>query len=176
MRVLDLGCGTGLTPQKLSLPLEWQFIGLDTRYRSVSQAHLDFPHRAFVCAAGENMPFRNLSFGCVVSNVALPYTNIPKTLAETYRVLAPGGTFVASLHHWSFTLGELRKTLPHPQATLYRVWVFMNGIIFHLSGRTFGESFQTERGIRIAFQRANFVDVSFRHDSKRWLVEATKPL
>ena len=52
----------------------------------------------------------------------------------------------------------------------------MNGIIFHLFGLTFGESFQTERGIRIAFRRANFVDVSFRRDSKRWFAEATRPL
>ena len=120
MRVLDLGCGTGLTPQKLSLPPVWQCIGLDINYRSVSKAALDFPHRAFVCGAGENMPFRNSTFDHVVSNVALPYTNIAKTLAETYRVLTPGGTFVASLHHWSFTLAELRKTLPRPKATLYR--------------------------------------------------------
>jgi len=56
----------------------------------------------------------------------------------------------------------------------FRVW--NNGIVFHVTGRNFGEAFQTERGIRIALQRANFAGVSFRHDSRRWFVEATKPL
>jgi len=175
MRVLDLGCGVGLTPQKLSLPPDWQFIGLDIGFRSVSEAHLNFRHREFVCAAAEHMPFSDLSFDRVISNVALPYMNIPETLAESYRVLIPGGMFVASIHPAGFTIAELWHALPHPQAALYRLWVLINGIIFHLSGRTLGESFQTERGIRIALQRAHFADVRFRRDPKHWFVEATKP-
>jgi ubiquinone/menaquinone biosynthesis C-methylase UbiE len=117
-----------------------------------------------------------LSFDRAISNVALPYTNISKSLAEIYRVLAPGGTLLASLHPLGFTLSEFRKALPKPKATLYRVWVLANGTLFHIAGRNLGEAFQTERGIRIALQRANFANVSFRHDPKRWLVEATKPL
>jgi SAM-dependent methyltransferase len=175
MRVLDLGCGVGLTPQKLGLPSDWQFIGLDVAFKSVSEAHLNFRHRPFVCAAAEHMPFRDSSFDQVISNVALPYTNIPKALAESYRVLVPGGVFIASLHHAGFTLAELRHALPRPQAVLFRLWVILNGIVFHLSGRTFGESFQTERGIRIALRRAHFADVRLRRDAKRWFVEAAKP-
>jgi ubiquinone/menaquinone biosynthesis C-methylase UbiE len=100
---------------------------------------------------------------------------IPKALAEIYRVLAPGGTMLASLHPVSFTLSELRNVVTKPRAAFYRVWVLANGVIFHVAGHNFGESFQTERGIRIALRRANFAGVSFRHDSKRWFVEATKP-
>jgi len=176
MRVLDLGCGDGFTPQKLDLPPSWQIVGVDVRYAAVSAAHTNCPQRTFVCSAGERLPFPDSSFDRVVSNVALPYMDIPKALAEAYRVLAPGGTLLASLHTLSFTLADLRKALPEPKASLRQVWVLANGIAFHVAGRNFGEAFQTERGIRIALQRAHLGGVSFRHDSKRWIVEATKPL
>ncbi len=175
MRVLDLGCGIGLTPQKLSLPSSWQIVGVDVNYPALSAAHSSFPQRAFVCSAGETLPFPASSFDRVISNVALPYMDIPKTLAEAYRVLTPGGTLLASLHTLSFTLSELRKSLYKPKAALYRVWVLANGIVFHAAGRNFAEAFQTERGIRIALRRAKFAGISFRSDSKRWYVEATKP-
>jgi len=176
MRVLDLGCGEGLSPQKLGLPSSWQIVGVDVKFAGVSKAHVNFPHKAYVCSAAENLPFPESVFDRAISNVALPYMDIPKALAETYRVLAPGGKLLASLHSLSFTLEDLRVVLLNPVAALYRASVIVNGIAFHMSGRTFGESFQTERGIRIALRRANFADVSFRHDSKRWFVEATKPL
>lgn len=175
MRVLDLGCGDGLTPDKLSLPLGWQIIGVDVKYAALSKAHISFPDRAFVCSAAEKLPFSDSSFDRVISNVALPYMIIPKALAEIHRVLTPGGTLLASLHPVSFTLSELRNVLAKPRAAFYRVWVLANGVVFHVAGRNFGECFQTERGIRIALRRAHFAGVSFRHDSKRWFVEAAKP-
>lgn len=175
MRVLDLGCGAGLTPQKLRLSSTWQIVGVDVNYAALSEAHCAFPNRGFICSAAERLPFPASTFDRVIANVALPYTNIARTLAETHRVLVPGGTFLASLHTWGFTFSELRKVLPRPKASIYRVWVLANGIVFHVVGRNFAEAFQTERGIRIAFRRANFASVSFRSDEKRWFVEATKP-
>jgi ubiquinone/menaquinone biosynthesis C-methylase UbiE len=175
MRVLDLGCGDGLTPDKLGLPADWQIIGIDVKPAAVAKAHGNFPQRTFVCSAAEKLPFASSSFDRVISNIALPYTDIPKALAEIYRVLIPGGTLLASLHSLSFTLDDLRKALPKPKLALYRTLVLANGIAFHFTGRSFGESFQTERGIRIALRRANFATVSFRSDPKRWFVEATKP-
>ena len=112
---------TALTPQKLSLPPSWQIVGLDVKYAAVSKAHIDYPHRAFICSAAEKLPFPVSSFDRVISNVALPYMDIAKTLAEVYRVLAPGGTLLASLHPLSFTLAELREALLKPKASLYRV-------------------------------------------------------
>jgi ubiquinone/menaquinone biosynthesis C-methylase UbiE len=175
MRVLDLGCGTGLTPQKLSLPPRWQVVGVDVNYPAVCAAHSSFPHRSFVCSTGEALPFPDSSFDRVISNVALPYMDIAKALEQIYRVLASRGTLLATLHTFRFTLDELRKSLPKPRATLYRAWVLANGIAFHVAGRNFAEAFQTERGARIALRRANFASISFRSDSKRWYVEATKP-
>ena len=176
MRVLDLGCGQGKTPDKLGLPASWQIIGVDTKHTALCQAHTDFPHRSFVCAAGERLPFPAASFDRVISNVALPYMDIAKALAEIHRVLTPGGTLLASLHPAGMILAEIRDALPNPKAVLRRLSVLANGIVFNISGHSLGESFQTESGIKTALRRANFVGTSFRHDSKRWFVEASKPL
>jgi SAM-dependent methyltransferase len=173
--VLDLGCGDGFTPQKLSLPSDWQIIGLDVNRSAVAKAHINFPDRVFICSAGEQLPFGACIFDRVICNVALPYMNIPKALNEIYRVLVPGGVLLASLHTPSFTFAELRNVRLRPKAALYRLWVLANGVAFHFLGRNFGEAFQTERGIRIALDRANFAAVAFRSDSKRWFVEATRP-
>lgn len=161
MKVLDLGCGSGLTPGKLNLPAEWQFIGADINHEAVAQAAHQFPDRTFVLAAGETLPFADAQFDRVIVNVALPYMNIPAALAEIYRVLRPNGRLWASLHPLRFTLSELRNAFPSSVATAFRFSVLINGFVFHLAGRNLGESFQTARGITIALKRAGFTPPLF---------------
>ncbi len=131
------------------------------------------------------MPFEAESFDRVISGVALPYMNIPKTLSEIHRVLVPGGSLSLSLHLPSFTLSELlHNAIPRPIPTLFRLYVMANGVLFNYTGMTVGalrgrtESFQTERGMRIALKRAGFVDPSFTHSFdpgfERFVVEAKK--
>ena len=61
----------------------------------------------------------------------------------------------------------LHKALPKPVPTLFRLYVMANGLWFHCTGKTVGflnrrtESFQTERGMRVALNGAGFVDPSF---------------
>jgi SAM-dependent methyltransferase len=175
MRVLDLGCGDGLTPGKLGLPGNWDIIGLDINLVAVAKARRSFPGRKFICCASERLPFPACSFERVICNVALPYMNIPRALDEVHRILIPGGKLLASLHPASFTFSELRQvSLRRPKAVLYRLRVVVDGAAFHLTGRSLGESFQTERGMRIALRRAKLEMVSFSQDSKRWFVEASK--
>ena len=169
MRVLDLGCGPGedLTPWGIT-PAD-EVTGLDIDEGSLAVARMRFPNRIYLNGSGEQLPFQNHSFDRVISAVALPYMNIQRALAEIRRILVPGGSLSLSLHLPSFTLGELRRhALPRPIPTIFRLYVMTNGLWFHLTGRTVGflnrrtESFQTERGMRIALNRAGFVDPSFR--------------
>jgi ubiquinone/menaquinone biosynthesis C-methylase UbiE len=166
VRVLDLGCGAGkrLALWKVSPPDE--VTGIDIK-------------RTYLEAAVEDLPFPNESFDRIVSSVALPYMNIPKALAEIYRVLKSAGSVGLSLHPLSFTLKELRDAFPHPAAILFRCYVLANGLCFHFSGWSPGESFQTKRGMRLAMKRAGFVLMQFRTQStpqgERFIVEAMKP-
>src|SRR5260370_35498848 len=76
MRVLDLGCGDGLTPHKLNLPSSWQIIVLDVKFGPLSKAHINFPHRAFFCLAQERLPFPLPSFIRGSAVVRLQYVDV----------------------------------------------------------------------------------------------------
>lgn len=183
MRVLDLGCGSGRDLVSWGVTAADKVTGVDIDERCLVLARVRFPDRTYLHGAGERLPFDHDSFDRVISAVALPYMNIQKALAEIHRVLVPGGVLSASLHPWDFTVAELRyHAFPKPVPTVFRLYVIANGLCFHLTGRTVGflnsriESFQTERGMRIALKACGFVDPSFSHrpgpSGQLFLVEA----
>jgi len=88
--VLDIGCGPQPVPSYLEgWPIN-QITGLDP----ISSAS-DHPFQ-FVPGIGELIPFENDSFGAVVSGTTLDhYYLLDRGIAEAYRVLQPGGHFVA---------------------------------------------------------------------------------
>jgi demethylmenaquinone methyltransferase/2-methoxy-6-polyprenyl-1,4-benzoquinol methylase len=168
MRVLDLGCGSGLDLASWGVSASDRVTGLDIDKSRLIIARKRFPDRTYLHGAGERLPFKDNSFDRVIAAVALPYMNIPIALAEIQRILVPDGRVSLSLHPLSFTLVELRnKALPKPIPTLFRLYVMANGLLFHWTGRTVGfinwrtESFQTERGMRVAMKRRGFVEPSF---------------
>ncbi|MFZ1006397.1 MAG: class I SAM-dependent methyltransferase [Candidatus Sulfotelmatobacter sp.] len=178
MRILDVGCGTGRPPWKTHAGEQDSVMGIDSNLSSLVVAKRRFPERHFVCCQAEALPFSDSSFGRVVSSVAMPYTDIPVALAEIRHVLVPGGSLFMSVHHLRFTLGELRAALPNPIATLYRLYVLANGLIFHASGRLVRfpngkvESFQTTRALERALGGAGFVGVEVSQPDGKVHVDA----
>jgi ubiquinone/menaquinone biosynthesis C-methylase UbiE len=163
-----------------------QVTGLDIDATCLFLATIRLPKPHYVQGAGECLPFGNESFEHIVCAVALPYMDIPRALAEACRTLGPGGRLSLSLHPPSFTVAELlHNALPKPIATAFRLYVFANGLFFHVTGKTLEflrgrtESFQTQRGMGIALRRAGFANVSFRwatgRSGKTFIVEARKP-
>jgi ubiquinone/menaquinone biosynthesis C-methylase UbiE len=168
MRVLDLGCGAGRDLASWGVTASDEVTGLDIDHSCLAIAKVRFSNRTYLQGAGERLPFKDESFDRVISAVALPYMNIQKTLAEIHRILVRGGGLSLSLHLPSFTIAELlHNAIPKPVPTLFRLYVLANGLLFHCIGRTVGflkgrtESFQTERGMRVALNRAGFVNLSF---------------
>ena len=185
MRVLDLGCGPGRDLTLWGVSASDKVIGLDVDEAALVFARERFPTRTFLCGAGESLPFPDETYDSVVCSLALPYMKIEQALTEIHRVLVPDGRLVISYHRPRFTFGELlHHAFPRPKATLFRLYVIANGAWFHCSGRTFGllrrtESFQTERGMKIALKRAGFNRFGFSQvHGPKWemfLVEARKP-
>jgi SAM-dependent methyltransferase len=179
-RILDLGCGTGDSWGSWGLDVEdCQIVGLDVSLECLKEANTTYGGRGwrYGCARGEELPLGDNSVGGVFCGVALPYMNIPRTLAELHRVLTPGGFFWASLHPVSFTWSNLRQSFPKPKQSLFRLLVFLNGMILHFAGVVLSlggisESCQTERGMRIALKRAGFTDVSCTRVGGRFLLRA----
>ena len=169
MRVLDLGCGEGQDLVRWGVTASDEVTGVDIDKASLLVAKARFANRNYVEAKGESLPFKDESFDRVISGVALPYMNIPRALREIHRVLVPGGHLTLSLHRPSVTIWELRhNAIPKPIPTLFRLYVIVDGIFFHVTGKTVEfpngrtESFQTERGIRTALARAKFGNFAFQ--------------
>lgn len=187
MRVLDLGCGSGRDLASWGVTASDEITGIDIDDSHLAIAKVQFPNRTYLHGAGECLPFENESFDRVISGIALPYMNIQKTLTEIHRILVPGGGLSLTLHPPSFTIVELlHNALPKPVPTLFRLYVLANGLLFHCTGWTVGflngrtESFQTERGMRVALNRAGFVNPSFSRATgpigEKFIVETRKSI
>ena len=173
--ILDLGCGTGKWPRRLAAPPDnAALIGVDISHKACLRASQQeaYPRWICVCARGEQLPLPEDSVDSVISNVAIPYMHIPTALDQIRQVLRPGGSVNLSLHPFSFWLHDFRKHPPtRPNALLYRLYVAANGLLFHLTGRLMRyplsrrrvESWQSQRGMRIALERAGFADIYFAH-------------
>ncbi len=181
-RILDLGCGSDHSWRSLDFePRDWQVIGVDLQWERLRAAHEHYAQRGwrYLCARGESIPLANGCMQGVISGVALPYMHIPRTLAELHRVLVPGGWMKLSLHAPAFTWSEFRRSFPRPKQSLFRTYVFLNGLVLHFTGSVISlgnvaESCQTESGMRIALRRAGFRPLSFRREGLKFFVEAVK--
>jgi SAM-dependent methyltransferase len=96
-KVLDLGCGTGWATRLLAKSHAGvQAVGLDVSPKMVAKAEEE--HSYTIRARYEVGPFEELEhkdgeFQRVFSMEAVYYSiDLPKTLSEIHRVLAPGGT------------------------------------------------------------------------------------
>lgn len=186
MRVLDLGCGRGrnivITTKVASSD---EIIGMDIAFDRLQAAARRHASRTFIQADALKLPFGDEAFRCVVCQVAMPYMNIPVALAEINRVLEPGGTVHLSLHHLGFTVHELKLSFPRPKAMAFRLWVMMNGLILHFTGKPMAiggryESFQTRRGMSLALKHAGFEEIEFSrlqdNFTNQLIVTARKPV
>lgn len=91
-RVLDLGCGTG----KLGMLLSdrYRVTGVDVSEAMLRKARRRIEGRlALIQGSAFRLPFRDASFGGAASAFVLRnLDDLPKSIAELARVLAPGGS------------------------------------------------------------------------------------
>ena len=109
VRVLDLGCGTGLGSVALGQRFpEAQVIALDWA-RSMLDAFPGDQPAARLCANMQELPLGSRSIDIVFSNLAIQWSKDPESLfAEIRRVLRPQGLFLFSTFGVD-TLAELRS-------------------------------------------------------------------
>jgi len=103
-RVLDIGCGSGGATRAAARVVgeDGMVVGIDTSPECIEVARARTPEempvlfrRGDVQAMG-NVPDR--TFDCVVASMLLEQVaDLPRALAEVYRVLRPGGRLVASV-------------------------------------------------------------------------------
>jgi ubiquinone/menaquinone biosynthesis C-methylase UbiE len=156
--LLDIGCGTGLFVEKY-IEHGGHATGLDISGKMVARARRRCTGCDFTVGTGEKLPFRDNSFNAVSSLLVFSYVRDPEAmLAETYRVLRPGGAIAIC------TLGK--KLLTRGIPALYQISERMN--VKHVVMKDFGEYYYNEKEMDALFSGAGYTDVrvkwcSFAH-------------
>lgn len=98
-QALHLGCGRDLGNMLGIFPDSCRVIGLDPDERAL----VDYPGSGFVGTA-EDMPFANDEFDLIICEMVLEHlTNPYDVMSEVFRVLKPGGFFLAvTPNFWSY--------------------------------------------------------------------------
>ena len=182
-RILDVGCGAGQTLIASELPADVLAIGVDVDQSALALGRQLSRAIHFVCGKGEALPFESAAFDLVVCRIALPYMHFSTAISEMARVLRPGGDVWLVLHPFRLALKELRTSLARGQvkSVLYRLWVGMNGVTLHASGKQWSwpsnpkryESWQTNRSVKRALEAAGFDQILINRET-HFVVSATK--
>ena len=105
-KILDVGCGIGFVSQ---LYPNFDITGID-----ISDGMLARNHHKWIKAPAEAIPFTDDTFDFVVCRSLLHHLEEPKLgLAEMYRVLKKGGTWVCWDPNYSFFSEIFRKVARH---------------------------------------------------------------
>jgi ubiquinone/menaquinone biosynthesis C-methylase UbiE len=93
--VADLGCGSGAFTQLLE-QRGYDSVGLDLSAKLLATGRRKHPQLRFVAGDIERLPFADASFdGILLSGVVHHFPDPSRCAAEVFRVLRPGGRFVA---------------------------------------------------------------------------------
>lgn len=124
-RILDLGCGTGISTRQLAEKADAYIVGGDIDEMMLEKAQ-EFPSKniAYVVAAADKLPFDSGEFDAVTAFSAFHWFRDEKSIQEIQRVLKQGGIFFVvnnnDMGGYRMDFGEklerlLGKTLPHPK-------------------------------------------------------------
>ena len=120
MRILDVGCGTGLVAQGAAeiVGPSGYVIGLDPSLGMLREARKG-PLHSLVQGWGETLPFRDASFDFLSMGYALRHvSDLRATFREYFRVLKPGGVVLA-----------LEISQPRSSALLYLQRLYVKSIL-----------------------------------------------
>jgi SAM-dependent methyltransferase len=132
-RLLEIGSGVG-TLQLVARSGAIRAFGIDPSSAGARAGRCQLLERGLantiVCAVGEELPFPNASFDVVCSSQVLEHTHDPaRVLAETLRVLRPGGWFVHVFPNYgSFWEGHYGVVwFPHLPKAIGRLYLGLLG-------------------------------------------------
>ncbi len=94
-RVADLGCGSGVFTDLLHR-MGYNAVGLDLSPKLISLGQAKYPDVEFLEGDVERLPFETASLdGVLLSGIVHHLPDPSRCAAEVFRVLKPGGAFVA---------------------------------------------------------------------------------
>lgn len=104
-RALDVGCGTGLSSRALSKIAD-HIIGFDLAEAMVTFAQQEAQNEDYLTASGEEFPFPATYFDLVTVSSVFHWLDRKKFMAQTHRVLKPGGHLVVYDNYFQSQMQE----------------------------------------------------------------------
>lgn len=144
-RVLEIGSGWGcnlfrlqeVTPYSRGCEIEpvyRRFTSIFARIEGVEPPEIDL-------GAGEQLPYEDDSFDCVLMFSALQYMDARAAVREVARVLKPGGHFITSQPLFSEVLTDALRALGKPSALASKLVDLTNSLSYEVvSQRMFGNA------------------------------------
>jgi len=166
--VLDVGCGIGQQLLAPELAACAERVGVDPDAEAIDYGRARFPELQLVVGRAERLPFDDGRFDLVFSRVALPYTDLRRSLAEIRRVARPGARVWLTLHPWRMERGEWLRVLRSRSArgAVDRCYVAANSLLLAATGRCVArpwsglpESVQMPGPVSRMLRRLGFEDV-----------------
>ncbi|MDO9086008.1 MAG: class I SAM-dependent methyltransferase [Anaerolineaceae bacterium] len=131
--ILDLGCGDGHFASKaFEIPLD---VGIDPWIGPIKLARKQGSYKTVIRGFGDQLPFPDAYFGCVISNSVLEHIqDLDSVICEIARVIKPDAQFIFCVPNHNFLLNlsvsnSLEKIGLRKLADLYRK--FFNRISRH---------------------------------------------
>jgi arsenite methyltransferase len=117
--ILDVGCGPGHTLSLLAGCFQLRPVGLDRSDSMLHQAARGNPATPLMQAGAVAIPVRDACFDGIISECVLSLGgDIPATLKEMERVLAPGGKLVLTDIFSREIAGQIKSCAPAMQSCL----------------------------------------------------------
>lgn len=124
-RILDLGCGTGISTRQLAENAGTIIIGGDIDEKMLEKAR-EFPQKniKYVVAEARKLPFASSELDAVTAFSAFHWFRDEESICEIQRVLKPGGIFFVANNNdiggYRMDFGKklerlLGRTLPNPK-------------------------------------------------------------
>lgn len=181
--ILDVGCGIGQTLMALDADGRRR-IGVDVDEAAIRHGRAVHGERLeLAVAAAERLPLPDASVDLVICRVALPYTDVPRALAEMRRVLRPGGRLWLTLHERRTVQGYLRDALRarHPVRIAHVLYILANGLLLSATGRVLPwlngryESWQSPEAVSRLLRRHG-LEAGAGRQGRHTVVEAELPV
>jgi len=136
--ILDIGCGVGQMFVAID-PVDKMCIGIDIDENAIRYGIENYGDKIqYIYSNAKKIPLPANLCDFIYSRVALPYTNIPKTLSEIKRVLKDDGRVWFTLHKKQTAIDNIKLAIKKrsPKEFARNIYVYVNGYIlkyFHKS-------------------------------------------
>jgi ubiquinone/menaquinone biosynthesis C-methylase UbiE len=182
--VLDVGCGTAAHLNEPMYSEAAELCGIDPDAGALEYGRARWKHLKLTEGYAEALPYPDNHFDLVVSRVALPYTDLERSIPECYRVMKPGGELYLHMHdlrlQCEFFVAALKmlawkRCIDHLYIAAASVLYLAIGKVPARPGSGTRETIQTGWSMRRDLSRAGFEAITTGRDGRHFVVTARKP-